>query len=304
MSRSGSVDRPPPPPRRRSSPSPSRDEFLRRAAERARERLHALQPVPGSEGWLPDTDLWGTAWHDHFERRYACPELLARGRETLARGRETLARGRETVARGREIVARGAVTHLEIRQGGVRARVRAGSEYGVALDIALLSAPRWNALRELCSRRGWLRWEIVGQPPEAFRKAAVAGGLLPCPAEISFRCVCLDRRFPLCEHAAAALYGVGIRLDEVPEALFELRGAHLGAVANSALKGLPEPAPGKTLPLDAQGLADLFGVEVEPEPDPDADLASLEELPAAENRKPPRPPRTLFGRREPPRGLP
>ena len=286
MSRSGSVDRPPPPPRRRSSPSPSRDEFLRRAAERARERLHALQPVPGSEGWLPDTDLWGTAWHDHFERRYACPELLARGRETLARGRET--------------VARGAVIHLEIRQGGVRARVRAGSEYGVALDIALLSAPRWNALRELCSRRGWLRWEIVGQPPEAFRKAAVVGGLLPSPAEISFRCVCLDRRFPLCEHAAAALYGVGIRLDEVPEALFELRGAHLGAVANSALKGLPEPAPGKTLPLDAQGLADVFGVEVEPEPD----LASLDPLPAEENRKPKRPPRTLFGGREPPRGLP
>ena len=263
--------RPPGPP---SSPKPSRDEFLRRVAERARERVRALQPVPGSEDWLPDTDLWSTAWHDHLERRYACSELLARGRE---------------------IVARGAVTHLEIRRGGVRAQVRAESEYGVALDIALLSAPRWNALRELCSRRGWLRWEIVGQPPEAFRKAAVAGGLLPSPAEISFRCVCLDRRFPLCEHAAAALYGVGIRLDEVPEALFELRGAHLGAVPNSALKGLPEPAPGKTLPLDAQGLADLFGVEVEPEPDPDADLASLEELPAVENRKPPRPPRTLFG---------
>ena len=140
--------RPPGPP---SSPKPSRDEFLRRVAERARERVRALQPVPGSEDWLPDTDLWSTAWHDHLERRYACPELLARGRE---------------------IVARGAVTHLEIRQGGVRARVRAGSEYGVALDIALLSAPRWNALRELCSRRGWLRWEIVGQPPEAFRKAA------------------------------------------------------------------------------------------------------------------------------------
>ena len=277
--------RPPGPP---SSPKPSRDEFLRRVAARARERVRALQPVPGSEDWLPDTDLWSTAWHDHFERCYARPELLARGWETLARGRETLARGRETVARG-------AVIHLEIRRGGVRAQVRAESEYGVALDIALLSAPRWNALRELCSRRGWLRWQIVGQPPEAFRKAAVVGGLLPSPAEISFRCVCLDRRFPLCEHAAAALYGVGIRLDEVPEALFELRGVHLGAVANSALKGLPEPAPGKTLPLDAQGLADLFGVEVEPEPDPDADLAALDALPAAEDRKPTRPPRTLFG---------
>ena len=271
----------PRPPGPRSPPRPSRDEFLRRVAARARERARALQPVPGSEDWLPDTDLWSTAWHDHLERRYACPELLARGREILARGRET--------------VARGAVIHLEIRRGGVRARVRAESEYGVALDIALLSAPRWNALRELCKRRGWLRWQIVGPPPEAFRKAAAVGGLLPSPAEISFQCVCLDRRFPLCEHAAAALYGVGIRLDEDPEALFELRGAHLGAVANSTLKGLPEPAPGKTLPLDAQGLADLFGVEVEPEPDPDADLALLDALPAAEDRKRKRPQRTLFG---------
>ena len=276
MSRSWGVGRPrrPPPPRPRSSPNPSRDEFLRRAAARARDRLHVLQPVPGSEGWLPDAGLWRTAWHDHLERRYACPELLARGRET---------------------VERGAVIHLEIRRGGVRARVRAGSEYGVALDIALLSALRWNALRELCSRRGWLRWEIVEQPPEAFRKAAVLGGLFPSPAEISFRCVCLDRRFAMCEHAAAALYGVGIRLDEAPEALFALRGAHLGAVPNSVLKGLPEPAPGKTLDLDAQGRADLFGVAVEPEPELDADLASLDALSAEANRKQKRPPRTLFG---------
>ena len=261
--------------RPRPAPPPSRDEVLRRAAARARERLQALQPVPGSDDWLPDTDHWGAAWHDHFERGYACPELLARGRET---------------------VARGAVIHLEIRRGGVRARVRAGAEYGVALDIAPLAGYRWNALRELCVRQGWLRWEIVGQPPEAFRKAAALGGLLPSPAEISYRCVCLDRRFPMCEHAAAALYGVGVRLDEAPETLFELRGAHLGAVPNSALKGLPEPAPGKTLHLDAQGLADLFGVAVEPEPDPDADLAALDALPAAEQHKPTRPPRTLFGR--------
>ena len=88
---------------------------------------------------------------------------------------------------------------------------------------------------------------------------------------------------------------MGVRLDEAPETLFELRGAHLGAVPNSALKGLPEPAPGKTLHLDAQGLAHLFGVEVEPEPDPDADLAALDTLPAAEQHKPTRPPRTLFG---------
>lgn len=260
--------------RSRPGPPPSRDELRRRAAARARERQRALLPVPGSEDWLPDADLWGAAWRDHLERRYACPEILARGRESAARG---------------------AVIHLETGRGGVRARVRASSEYGVALDIALLSAPRWNALRELCARRGWLRWEIVGQPPAAFRKAAVLGGLLPSPAEISFRCVCLDRRFALCEHAAAALYGVAVRLDEEPEALFELRGANLGAVANSALKGLPDPAPGRTLALDAEGLADLFGVEIEPEPDLEADLGVFDVPPSAEDRKPKRPARTLFG---------
>lgn len=265
-----------PPSGPRAAPRPSRDELLRRAAARARERWRALEPVPGAEGWLSVAGGWGTVWREHLERRYDCPEVLARGLEHLARG---------------------AVIHLAIRRGGVGARVRpeSGPEYAVALDIPPLSASRWSALGELCSRRGWLRWEIVGRPPAAFRKAAVPGGLLPSVGDVAFRCVCLDRRFAICEHAAAALYGVGVRLDETPEALFELRGADLGAVRNSALKGLREPSPGKTLALDAQGLADLFGVEVEPEPEPDADLAVLDALPATGDRKRTRPPRTLFG---------
>ncbi|MCY4629012.1 MAG: hypothetical protein OXE58_15790 [Acidobacteria bacterium] len=266
--------------RPRPAPPPSRDERIRRAVARARERLDALQPVPGSEGWQSDAGGWGTAWREHLERCYACPEVLARGLEH---------------------VARGAVIHLVIRRGRVWARLRLqpeprpGPVYGVELDIAVLPGPRWQALRELCARRGWLRWEIVGQPAEAFRKAAAAGGLLPSPAEISFRCACLDRRFPICEHAAAALYGVGVRLDEAPEELFELRAANLRAVPNAGVRGLPAPAPGKTLALDAEGLADLFGVEVEPEPEPEADLAALEALRLAEDHNPKRPPRTLFG---------
>ena len=206
--------------RPRPAPPPSRDARIRRAVARARERLDALQPVPGSEGWQSDAGGWGTAWREHLERCYACPEVLARGLEH---------------------VARGAVIHLVIRRGRVWARLR------------------------------------------------------PSPAEISFRCACLDRRFPICEHAAAALYGVGVRLDEAPEELFELRAANLRAVPNAGVRGLPEPAPGKTLALDAEGLADLFGVEVEPEPEPDADLAALEAVPAAKDHQPKRPPRTLFG---------
>ena len=40
-------------------------------------------------------------------------------------------------------------------------------------------------------------------------------GLFPAPKEISFNCSCPDWAV-MCKHVAAALYGVGARLDEDP----------------------------------------------------------------------------------------
>jgi uncharacterized Zn finger protein len=48
-------------------------------------------------------------------------------------------------------------------------------------------------------------------------------GLFPTPEEISFSCSCPDSAH-LCKHVAAVLYGIGARLDEKPQLLFQLRG--------------------------------------------------------------------------------
>ena len=50
-------------------------------------------------------------------------------------------------------------------------------------------------------------------------------GLFPAPKEISFSCTCPDQYGKhMCKHIAAALYGIGNRLDSAPLMLFTLRG--------------------------------------------------------------------------------
>ena len=51
-------------------------------------------------------------------------------------------------------------------------------------------------------------------------------GLFPTPSEISLSCSCPDWAL-MCKHVAAALYGVGVRLDEQPLLFFELRGINV-----------------------------------------------------------------------------
>ena len=48
-------------------------------------------------------------------------------------------------------------------------------------------------------------------------------GLFPSPGEIKLSCSCPDWA-DMCKHVAAALYGIGARLDEKPHLLFILRG--------------------------------------------------------------------------------
>jgi len=45
------------------------------------------------------------------------------------------------------------------------------------------------------------------------------------PGEMKFECDCPDWA-GMCKHVAAALYGVGARLDQSPEMLFLLRGVN------------------------------------------------------------------------------
>ena len=64
-------------------------------------------------------------------------------------------------------------------------------------------------------------------------------GLFPKPSEISFGCSCPDWAL-MCKHVAAALYGVGVRLDENPALFFELRGINMGKFIDVALENRVE----------------------------------------------------------------
>ena len=69
----------------------------------------------------------------------------------------------------------------------------------------------------------------------------------------------------MCKHVAAALYGVGVRLEEKPELFFELRGVDHAELVGGAAEAVPRLADGaksRKVVRDADSSA-LFGIELE-----------------------------------------
>ena len=88
-------------------------------------------------------------------------------------------------------------------------------------------------------------------------------GLFPSPQEIKLSCSCPDWA-DMCKHVAAALYGVGARLDEKPQLLFVLRGVdenELLAIAGQDV-ALSKAAPPGAKVLADSDVAALFGLEM------------------------------------------
>ena len=84
-------------------------------------------------------------------------------------------------------------------------------------------------------------------------------GLFPDPKEIHFDCACYDYA-DMCKHVAAALYGVGARLDYTPEDLFLLRGVnHEDFITQEGEMNLT-PTPSDTK-LEGD-LQEIFGIEI------------------------------------------
>ena len=68
----------------------------------------------------------------------------------------------------------------------------------------------------------------------------------------------------MCKHVAAAMYGIGSRLDTQPELLFLLRGADSAdLIASAGDAPVASAALGEGEALGADELADVFGVELE-----------------------------------------
>ena len=230
-------------------PQPTEYELRRNAAETARkatQKGQRLNPVVLS-GRQITKSWWGQAWCENLER-YADFDTR--------------------LSRGQRYVRSGAVVDLQIQTGKVLARVQGTRKvpYKVEIRISPLSQERCDEIMDRCSSRvDSLENLLAGHFPEALKDIFLgADGLFPTPREISFSCSCPDWAM-MCKHVAAALYGVGARLDEDPLLFFTLRGIETTrfvdvVIANrveAMLANVDKPSP--RIIRDA-ALDEMFGV--------------------------------------------
>ncbi len=211
--------------------------------------------------------FWGKSWCDNLERYSDFAYRLPRGRS---------------------YVRNGAVLDLQVAKGKVTATVVGSEVYEIKVDIAPLKARRWQALCKDCTGSVDSLIELLqGRLEEnVMRRVSCEGdGLFPSPSEIKFSCTCPDWA-GLCKHVAAALYGVGARLDEEPRLLFVLRGVNesdLVAGASDSLS-LPDTKPAAAI-LDGD-VAALFGLEMADAPGSNPPLVAAADAKIVRKRGP------------------
>jgi uncharacterized Zn finger protein len=202
--------------------------------------------------------------------------VATRGRQTAAtfwgkawcRNLELYSDYASRLPRGRSYLRSGAVIDLQVAAGEVRAQVMGSHLYQVSVTIKALPDPHWQAVVGECAGRiDSLVTLLEGRMPEQVLQLITdpQRGLFPEPRQISMRCSCPDGAV-MCKHVAAALYGVGVRLDERPELLFVLRKIDPAALVHAATGALAAPAPEGA--LVGQDLEALFGISLAAEPLP------------------------------------
>src|SRR3954466_12574768 len=227
----------------------------RRQAERKLATLNkqrrSLTPVT-IEGRTIAKSFWGTSWCINLERYSDYENRLARGRTYLRAG---------------------SVVDLQISKGEIAAMVAGSALYKVKIAIAPVPAARWKAICRDCAGTIDSLIELLqGRLSKGVmdRVCRTGDGLFPSPGEIKLSCSCPDWA-DMCKHVAAALYGVGARLDERPELLFKLRNVdHLELIAqagDAAARPAASTAGGKKT-IAADALADVFGIELTPADEP------------------------------------
>ncbi len=194
---------------------------------------------------------WGKAWNENLE---------------------SYADYSNRIGRGRSYVRHLAVVDLQIAPGKVKALVQGsrGKPYEVLIRIAGLKQQSWQTIKQASqSRLSSLPDLLAGKFPKDLQEIFMVQGkgLFPAPAEITFDCSCPDWA-SMCKHIAAALYGVGARLDEDPALFFTLRQAALDDLVSQAVQDKTADiltggrAKGSKVIADDK-LADLFGIDMD-----------------------------------------
>jgi len=189
--------------------------------------------------------FWGQSWCSNLERYSDFDNRLPRGRS---------------------YVRNGSVVDLQIAKGEVTAMVSGFELYQIKIAIAPVVAKRWRAICRDCAGTIDSLVELLqGRLAKAVmdRVCREGDGLFPAPSEIKLSCSCPDWA-DMCKHVAAALYGVGARLDEKPQLLFVLRGVDENELLAGAGQGLPlkRAAPSAAKLLEDRDVAALFGLDM------------------------------------------
>jgi uncharacterized Zn finger protein len=212
--------------------------------KKLKKKGQSASPVT-TEGRTIAKSFWGKSWCSNLERYSDFANRLPRGRT---------------------YVRNGSVVDLQIVKGEVLAFVSGSDLYKIKIGIAPVTARHWKSICRDCSGTIDSLVELLqGRLAKGVmdRVCREGDGLFPTPDEIKLSCSCPDWA-DMCKHVAAALYGVGARLDEQPRLLFVLRGldeSELIAGAGADLS-LTAAAPASAQVLDDGDVAALFGLEM------------------------------------------
>ena len=162
---------------------------------------------------------------------------------------------------------------LAVLPGRIKATVVGTETYEVDCRVDRLPADQWADVKrrsagQISSMVELLQGKLSSSVMSVVTDAKA--GLFPGPREIRLGCTCPDFAH-LCKHVAAALYGVGVRLDDEPELLFKLRGVESAELLSAVADAPADDGVRKTLAADQ--LADVFGIELAPATPPKATSA-------------------------------
>src|SRR6266581_3896046 len=196
------------------------------------------------EGRTITKSFWGKSWCVNLER-YSDYE--------------------NRLPRGRTYVRNGSVIDLQIAKGEIAAMVAGSELYEIKIAIAPVTPARWKSICRDCAGTVDSLVELLqGRLAKGVmdRVCREGDGLFPSPTEIKLSCSCPDWA-DMCKHVAAALYGVGARLDQKPELLFVLRNVDQKELLAGAGRDLAftRAKPGAKV-IDDGDVAALFGLEM------------------------------------------
>ena len=180
-----------------------RKEKSERIVKKIRKSGEKVSPVKIDRRYIANS-FWGKSWCKNLE---SYQDLAYR------------------LERGRSYVRCGAVVDLKIKKGKIKAMVNGSSLYRVEVKIKPIPKKKWTLIKNKCSTEIDSLIELLqGKLSKSVMDVVCkkGDGLFPNPSEIEMYCSCPDYAV-MCKHVAAALFGVGNRLDDKPEHLFLLR---------------------------------------------------------------------------------